>query len=120
MTTQTTNSVLDLERLDWSRRTNCFVCDNSDTPVSNGIFYEIGSNEPKHTSSNNVTGQPEVYFYQGNLQGSAFHCPHCGPYVVSESLMATANAAGRVQTYLDRHPEYRDNPEVIHNANVDF
>ncbi|EJH8000302.1 hypothetical protein NF315_000563 [Salmonella enterica] len=120
LTTHTTNLVLDLERLDWSRRANCFACHAADIPVSSGIFYEIGSDELKHTSSTNATGQPEVYFYQGHLQGSAFHCPYCGPYVVSRSLMATANAADRVQTYLNRHPEYRNNPTVIHNANVDF
>ncbi|ELT6541050.1 hypothetical protein Q7X49_000062 [Salmonella enterica] len=113
--------ILDLERLDWSRRTNCFVCNDDDTPVSSGIFYEVRSNNLKHTfPTNNTTGQPESGFFHGNLDGSAFRCPHCGPYVVSGTLMATANASGRVQTYLSRHPEYRDNPVVIHTYNVDF
>lgn len=118
MTTRITNSVLDLERLDWSRHTNCFVCNNTDTPVSNGIFYEPGSNAIMHACSTNVTGHPEGSFYNGNLDGSAFRCPHCGPYIVSGTLMVTENASERIRDYLDTHPEYRDAPKVIHTFDV--
>lgn len=119
MTTQTANSVLDLDRLDWSRRANCFVCHAADIPVSSGIFYEVGSNDLKHTiSTNNTTGQPEGAFVHGNLDGSAFRCPHCGLYVVSGSLMASGNAAVQIREYLSTHQEYQDAPKVIHTYDV--
>lgn len=100
MTTHTTNLVLDLEHLDWSRRANCFVCHTANIPVSNGVFYEVGSNTPKHIGS------------------TAFHCPHCGWYVVSGSLMASGNADVQIREYLNTHPEYQDAPKVIHTYDV--